>query len=451
MNTESGGAVLKYHRGYTRLFITGIINGIGDRFSQVAMLSLVLHLTGSGLAVGISLGVRVLPFLLLAPLGGMLGGRLPRKMIMIATDLLRVPVALAFLWVDGPDKIWVIYAASFLLAAGEAIYSPIRKSSIPLLVNRERLLAVNGMEQLMMGIVLILGAFAGGVVSLWFGPQWAFILNAVSFLLAALLLAGIHFPQGYGSSPDGKQAQAQEEAQEHSQEHDQAQAQEQAQEHGQAQASTRSTPFSPSLRSVWSIVSGSVVLQIIFAFELLVPLVNGLDNVLISVYAVQEFGAGDLGVGAFYGALGIGLSLSFLAGRLLNKRLLLGALGGLLLEGILLIAISYSESFAAVFGLYILLAFTGGIGNACLDTLLMRETPVIYQPIIFGWLTAVSSTLLGLSMFGAGLVLETMKPRQLGLWGGAGFVCIALFLSVYAKIRMKKKKDGSITVPWKSL
>ncbi|MFE4713674.1 MFS transporter [Paenibacillus sp. NPDC056722] len=445
MNSESGGAVLKYHRGYTRLFITGIINGIGDRFSQVAMLSLVLHLTGSGLAVGISLGVRVLPFLLLAPLGGMLGGRLPRKMIMIATDLLRVPVALAFLWVDGPDKIWVIYAASFLLAAGEAIYSPIRKSSIPLLVNRERLLAVNGMEQLMMGIVLILGAFAGGVVSLWFGPQWAFILNAVSFLLAALMLAGIHFPQGYGSSSDGKQAQAQEEAQEHSQEHDQ------AQEHGEAQASTRSTPFSPSARNIWGLVAGSVVLQIIFAFELLVPLVNGLDNVLISVYAVQEFGAGDLGVGAFYGALGIGLSLSFLAGRLLNKRLLLGALGGLLLEGMLLITISFSESFVAVFGLYIILAFTGGIGSACFDTLLMRETPVIYQPIIFGWLTAVSSTLLGLSMFGAGLVLEAMRPRQLGLWGGVGFVCIALILSVYAKIRMNKRKDGSITVPWKSL
>ncbi|MFF2909577.1 MFS transporter [Paenibacillus sp. NPDC057934] len=447
MNTESAGAVLKYHRGYTRLFITGIINGIGDRFSQVAMLSLVLHLTGSGLAVGVSLGVRVLPFLLLAPLGGMLGGRLPRKMIMITTDLLRVPVALTFLWVDGPDKIWVIYAASFLLAAGEAIYSPIRKSSIPLLVNRERLLAVNGMEQLMTGMVLILGTFAGGVVSLWFGPQWAFILNAVSFLLAALLLTGIHFPQGHGSSSEGKQAQAQEQAQERSQKHDQAQ----GQEYGQAQAAAGSTPFSPSLRSVWGIVTGSIILQIIFAFELLVPLVNGLDNVLISVYAMQEFGAGDAGVGAFYGALGIGLSLSFLAGRLMHKRLLLGALGGLLLEGILLIAVSYSGSFVAVFGLYILLAFTGGIGNACLDTLLMRETPVIYQPIIFGWLTAFSSTLLGLSMFGAGLVLEIMEPRQLGLWGGVGFVCIALILSLYAKIRMNKKKDGLITVPWKSL
>jgi hypothetical protein len=126
MIKKTAVTALRAQRGYSRLFATGIINGIGDRFSQVAMLSLVLHLTGSGMAVGISLGVRVLPFLLLAPLGGILGGTLPRKTIMIVTDLLRVPVALAFLWVDGPDKLWLIYVASFLLAAGEAIYSPVR-------------------------------------------------------------------------------------------------------------------------------------------------------------------------------------------------------------------------------------------------------------------------------------------------------------------------------------
>ncbi|ASA25561.1 hypothetical protein [Paenibacillus donghaensis] len=124
--------------------------------------------------------------------------RLPRKTILITADLLRVPVALAYLWVDGADKLWLLYTAGFLLAAGEAIYSPVRKSSIPLLARGEFLLRINGMEQLLTGCVLILGAFAGGVVSMWLGPDTAFIVNALSFVAGACLLQGITFPGAGG-------------------------------------------------------------------------------------------------------------------------------------------------------------------------------------------------------------------------------------------------------------
>lgn len=113
MNNHSAVAMFRSHKGYSRLFTAGLINGIGDRFTSVAVLALVLQLTGSGMAVGISLGVRLLPYLFLAPLGGILGSKIPLKYIMIATDMLRVPVALAFLWVDGEENLWLLYMASF--------------------------------------------------------------------------------------------------------------------------------------------------------------------------------------------------------------------------------------------------------------------------------------------------------------------------------------------------
>lgn len=401
-------------KGYSRLFAAGLINGIGDRFSSVAMLALVLQLTGSGLAVGISLGVRVLPYLFMAPLGGMLATRLPRKAIMIAVDLLRIPVALSFLLVNGESRLWVLYAGSFLMAAGEAIYSPVRKSSIPLLANSSALLRINGLEQLMNGCVLILGAFIGGIVSLWFGPDMAFIVNAASFLVAALLLWGLRFPQ-----PDGRSAvQAEEEV-------------------FQKPAAEGTAGRFQTLKVV---AGSSLALQIVIGYELLVPVINGWDNVLISVYAVQEFHAGDAGVGAFYAALGIGLSLSFFAGRLLQKRLLTIALTGLLLEGLLHMTISASSHFIHVFFLYILLSLAGGLGNACLDTLVMRETPVQLQPMIFGMLSAAGGTLVGISMLGAGWLLEYVEPRMLGFAGGAGFAGIALLLAGYAITRSRKKK-----------
>ncbi|WP_054943017.1 MFS transporter [Paenibacillus ihuae] len=406
----------KRPKGYSRLFAAGLINGIGDRFSSVAMLALVLQLTGSGMAVGISLGVRVLPYLFMAPLGGMLATRLPRKAIMIVVDLLRIPVALSFLLVNGESRLWVLYTGSFLMAAGEAIYSPVRKSSIPLLADSSALLRINGLEQLMNGCVLILGAFIGGIVSLWFGPDMAFIVNAASFLVAALLLWGLHFPQ-----PDGRSAvQAEEEV-----------FQEPAPE-GQGTAGR--------FQTLKVVARGSLALQIVIGYELLVPVINGWDNVLISVYAVQEFHAGDAGVGTFYAALGIGLSLSFFAGRLLQKRLLTIALTGLLLEGLLHMTISASSHFIHVFFLYILLSLAGGLGNACLDTLVMRETPVQLQPVIFGMLSAAGGILMGISMLGAGWMLDYVEPRMLGFAGGAGFAGIALLLAGYAVTRNRQKK-----------
>ncbi|WP_342564162.1 MFS transporter [Paenibacillus sp. FSL R7-0345] len=416
----TAGAGVLQRKGYSRLFAAGLVNGIGDRFSSVAMLALVLQLTGSGMAVGITLGVRVLPYLFMAPLGGMLATRLPRKAIMIAVDLLRVQVALSFLLVDGEERLWLLYAGSFIMAAGEAVYSPVRKSAIPLLADASALLKINSLEQLMNGSVLIIGAFIGGVVSLWFGPDMAFVMNALSFLTAAVLLWGISFPQPEsGNSSERRRPEK----------GDESAAKEQS-EGGR-------------LQTLKYVARGSLVLQIVIAYELLVPVINGWDNVLISVYAVQEFHAGDIGVGAFYAALGIGLSLSFFAGRLLKKRLLAVALTGLLLEGILLMAISNSGSFVQAFFLYILLSLAGGIGNACLDTLVMRGTPVRLQPVIFGMLSAVSGTLLGLSMLTAGWMLDYVEPRTLGFAGGAGFASIALLLGGYAALRGKMGKRAS--------
>lgn len=51
----------------------------------------------------------------------------------------------------------------------------------------------------------------------------------------------------------------------------------------------------------------------------------------------------------------------------------------------------------------------------------MRETPLYLQGPLLGMLTAWSQDIIGLSMFGAGVVIEMMEPRMLGLVGGAGF------------------------------
>ena len=400
--------LFRQEKNYLRLFLAGIVNGIGDRFSQVALFALLLKLTGSGLAVGIALAVRVVPFLLFAPLGGFLADRFSRKNILIITDLARIAFAVSFVFVNHTSDIWVVYLSTFVLAAGEAIYAPARKSFIPLLVKKENLIKINSLEQVMLGAVLVAGSFSGGLVASFFGPDMTFWLNGLSFFIAAMIIASIPFVNQ--NRPIRKNDEKNEDSN-----------------------------FSHSTKTVKTLMRTSGALYIAFLFELIVPLFNGIDNVLISIYAVQEFHLGDVGVGLFYGALGIGLMLSFTIAQRIRQRLLLMGLATLILEGVFLMILSRVHLASIAFVIYISISFVSGICNTCFDSVVMKETPRDHQGLVFGLLVTLSNTLIGISMFGAGLLLEIVDNRILGLIGGMGFVFTGVLLFVvYSSIKEKK-------------
>ncbi|WP_027409384.1 MFS transporter [Anoxybacteroides tepidamans] len=396
--------VFQQEKYYLRLFAAGVVNGIGDRFSQVALLTLLLQLTGSGLAVGTALAIRVIPFLLFGPFGGMLADRFSRKKILIITDLSRVAFAISFVLVNNESDIWIVYLSTFILAAGEAIYAPARKSLIPLLVKKENIIKINGLEQVMLGMVLIGGSFSGALVSFFFGPDMTFWLNGLSFLIAAMLIASI---PSFTSKNDHIK-------------------------------NNEELNLFYSIKRMKKLVTASTALYIAFLFEFIVPLFNGMDNVLVSIYAVQEFHLGDIGVGLFYGALGIGLMLSFIMAQRIHQNLLSIGLAALILEGACLIVLSRVHLAFAAFVIYILASFVSGIGNTCFDSIVMKETPTDHQGLVFGWLATMSNTLIGLSMFASGMILETINNRMLGFIGGMGFILTGLFLFIVYWIKQKE-------------
>jgi MFS family permease len=399
--------IFRQEKNYLRLFLAGIVNGIGDRFSQVALLALLLELTGSGFAVGIALAIRVVPFLLFGPLGGFLADRFSRKKILIITDLSRIAFAISFVFVNNESDIWIVYLSTFVLAAGEAIYAPARKSFIPLLVKKENIIKINSLEQVMLGVVLIAGSFSGGIVTFFFGPDMTFWFNGLSFLIAAMIIFLIPFTN----------------KNRHIQKSD--------------KKNGESNIFH-SIKTIKKLMITSSALYIAFLFELIVPLFNGIDNVLISIYAVQEFHLGDIGVGLFYGALGIGLMLSCIIAQRIHQHLLLIGLTALILEGLFLIILSRVHFAFIAFIIYISISFVSGICNTCFDSIVMKETPSDHQGLVFGLLATISNTLIGISMFGAGILLEVVNNRMLGLIGGVGFVLTGLFLFVVYSSKEKE-------------
>jgi MFS family permease len=398
-------SILKEERHYRKLFIAGTVNGIGDRFSQVAMLALQLRLTGSGFAVGLTMFLRLVPFLLFGALGGILADRLPRKSILVITDLCRIVFALSFLFVNGKEDIWIIYVSSFALAIGESLYAPARKSSIPQLVKEGNLIRVNSLEQVLTGAVLIGGAFSGGIVAYFFGPKIPFFLNALSFLLAAWIISTIQFPK--------TQPVIREEAE-------------------PLQTATFWT--------VKKVLFASFALQIIFLAEIILPFISGFDNVLISVYAVKVYSLGDMGVGLFYGALGIGLMLSSFAANRLKGNLLTVGIVFMVLEGLSIVILSQVKNPALAVLFFICNAWMSGIGGTCFDSVLMKETPKEHQGMVFGLLATIGNTIIGIAMLVAGAALDFVAPRVMGLAAGLALMVVGACFMVLIRVKKTLKQ-----------
>ncbi|MFP7469483.1 MFS transporter [Niallia taxi] len=379
-------SILSQEKEYQKLFFSGLINGIGDRFSQVASLSLLLQLSASGMSVGITLALRMLPFLLFGPLSSMVAAKWSRKKVLLFTDIVRAFIAISFLFVNSKEDIWIIYVASFLLASGEALYAPVRKASIPALINGESMKAVNGWEQVQLGFVLVIGAFSGGIISLLFGQKAAFFVNILSFLTAAAFISRI----------------------------------------AKIDDAVRHTAHQPATKEkgnqLIAVIFSSSLFIMLLSADIFVPLANGIENVLISIYAIDTFPAADLGVGILYSVLGVGFIISPFFTRLIKGNFLLFAYLAMIIEGIILLIVSQVNSFAMIAVLFGILTVFGGVGNALLDTVVMKTVPQKHQGSYFALSATIGNTSLGLSMFVTGLLLEVFEPRALGAANGLLYI-----------------------------
>ncbi|SFB06964.1 Predicted arabinose efflux permease, MFS family [Lentibacillus halodurans] len=399
----SNWTVWKQEKNYRKLFWAGAISGIGSRFTQVAILTLLYQITDSGLAIGIFFTVRMAPFLLVAPLGGMLADRMPKKNLLIITDILRVPFALSPLLVQGPDHLWIIYTSAFFLASGDALYSPVRMASIPALVKQDRLLYVNAIEQIMLGAVLVVGSSTGGIIAYLFGLSVPFTLDGISFMISAMFLTGLTIP--VTEKPIKQMKPIQHEP------------------------------------SNWNYILSSAALIIFLVIELTMPLANGTDNVLMSVYALDVFEMDDLGVGFIYGALGLGFIISSFFSNMLKRKLVPLIVIFIALEGTGHLILSSVPTFYIALLTVLFITFVGGISNICLSTLTMKVVPRSKQGSFFGLTEMISNTTMGVAMGVAGVLLKIFEPRTLSFLVGITYIVFTVVYAIlFSKIDLVKAK-----------
>jgi len=111
MTTTSVGyvALLRRNQPFRRLWYGQVVSQLGDWLDSIALFTLLLSLTGSGQAVGLLLVAQFLPGALVGPFAGIVVDRMPRRMVLIFSDLGRALLVLLLLLVRGPGDIWLAY------------------------------------------------------------------------------------------------------------------------------------------------------------------------------------------------------------------------------------------------------------------------------------------------------------------------------------------------------
>jgi predicted MFS family arabinose efflux permease len=188
---------------FRRLWLAQIISEMGDWFYALAVYSLLLQFTGRAESVALALLLQVLPQALFGPTSGVVNDRLPRRHVMIASDLVRAAVVLLMLLVRSREMVAFIYPLLALESVMAAMFEPARTAVIPNIVRRPEIIVANTLSATTWSFNLAMGSTLGGLVAAALGRDAVFVLNAASFLVSAWLIQRMRFaePHSEGHPP----------------------------------------------------------------------------------------------------------------------------------------------------------------------------------------------------------------------------------------------------------
>jgi MFS family permease len=357
-----------WRRPSFRLLVIGQgVSSVGDGVAPIALSFAVLELTGSIRDLGIVLAARSLPLIVFVLAGGVLADRLPRKAVMMASDLVRAgaQAACAVLLLSGVAHIWELAALQALYGGARAFFGPASTGIVPELVDAGELQEANSLMGIAENLSSIVGPALGGVVVVAAGSGWGLAFDAAAFVVSAVSLALMRLADV--SRPARRSAVAE------------------LREGWQAFAGRR---------WLWaSVASLPLILVVVFA---------PLDVLGPEVAKAHLGGAGAWA--AISTAMGIGAALGGVVGFRWHPRYPLRAAFLLTLAGepALLVLLARHELLGAIIGFGLVAGLTATVFNVLWFTALQREVPADQLSRVSSW-DEIGSNLLnpiGLALVG---------------------------------------------------
>lgn len=375
--------LIRQRPNFRRLWLASVVSFTGDWFNTIASVIIVSRYSDSGLAVGGLFLARTLPLFILSPIAGVFADRFNRKHVMVTSDLLRATIVLAFLLVDRPERLWLIYVLTVAQFTISAFFQPASSAILPSLVHRDELVTGNVISSITWSAMLALGSALGGGFAAIFGAGAALVIDSLSYLSSAFLVGGIHLenvPERDEQAPSSWRQML------------------------EGFAYVRANPSAGMLATIKAM--GQI----------------GTSDILIALYAERLFTLGREGavsLGLMYVASGLGAITGPFIGRRLNdesasglRRTILAGFGIMPL-GWLVMAWA-PNLWVAMLGLF--LNLMGGSANwAFSNVLIQNQVPDRYLGRVFAFDFALFTLASAASLWLSGLVVDRwlFSPRQL--------------------------------------
>lgn len=181
--------VLRF-RDFRLVWSAGLISMIGDWALRAGLPFEIYRLTGSTLATAAYFLAGLVPQVLFASTAGVFVDRWDRRKVMIWVNVALAISLVPLLAVDLVG-IWIVYATVVVAVILELLFEPAEIAVLPQLVGPEHLVEANSLSSLNRNLSRLIGPALGGLAVALFGLSGVVVIDAVSFLIAAGLIAWI--------------------------------------------------------------------------------------------------------------------------------------------------------------------------------------------------------------------------------------------------------------------
>jgi MFS family permease len=384
--STAGGSLLSNTR-FLQLWIGQGISFVGDAVSMVALVVLVVQITGSAAAVGGILVAHLLPTLA-SPLAGVFADRLDRRVVLVVSDLAR---AILITGVVFARDMAALYVLVFLLGLARTFFNPTIRAAFPSVVGEGNLTRANALISGTFSVSVAAGPAFGGLLVATAGVNAAFVLDAATYLVSAAFLSRIALPRPQG-------------------------------EHGSS--------FGQELKVGLDYLAGArLPLAVVVGASLTMLTVN--TTIPAEVFLAKEtFDAGDIGYGLVVSLWGSGMVLGSALIAALDDRVSLIPfyLLSIFIAALALAGIGLSPTFVLALVALMIAGVANGIDNVATDTILQKRVPDVFLGRVFAVKFLGYGVSEALAYPVGGLVVDAMGPRFTYLSAGAATAAVGLFV-----------------------
>lgn len=192
--SNTGGSSPLARRGFRLYFAGRALTQFGNQVAPVALAFTVLGVPDAGAQdVGVVLAAQIVPQLVVLLVGGALADQWDRRLVMIAADLVQgaAQLATAVLVLTGVATLWSIVLLQVGYGLGAALFNPASDGFVKDLVPPHELQPANALLSLTRSVSGFLGPAVAAGLFVVAAPAWGLVVDAVTFLLSAVLLAGV--------------------------------------------------------------------------------------------------------------------------------------------------------------------------------------------------------------------------------------------------------------------